>query len=108
MTRVYVKNGTPVEGQSLCCSCCHAHILRGFRESEEQVFCNYVYEQLFPVLFKIRDCTGYSDKNKPTWEQMKNLAIEIRPSVSFKPIGFKRDSLPDVIGDDEDEEVASK
>lgn len=107
MTRVYVKNGTPVEGESLCYTCTNAHIRRGYRASEEHVFCNYVYEQLFPILFNIRECTGYADKNKPTWEQMKDLAIEVRPSVSFKPIGFKRKNGSEDVAED-DEEVATK
>ena len=35
MTTIYVKNGTPADSQTKCASCVHAHILRGFRESEE-------------------------------------------------------------------------
>ena len=88
MTRVCVKNGTPVEGQSLCESCRFAHILRGFCESEVLVYCDYAYP-LLRVPFKVRECTNHLDKNRPTWKQMEDLAIEIRPSVSLKPIGFQ-------------------
>ena len=112
MTRVYVKNGTPIEGQSLCCSCNHAHILRGYRECEELVFCNYVFEQLLPVPFKVHECTNYADKNKPSWEQMEKLAIEIKPAVSYKPVGFGRPGsvfVTDSENENEtDEEVATK
>lgn len=104
MTRVYVKNGTPVEGQSLCQSCSHAHIVRGYRESEELVYCNYVFEQLLPVPFKVRECVNHSDKNKPSWEQMEKLAIEIKPAVSYKPVGFNRPGTGFVtVAEDEDE-----
>jgi hypothetical protein len=111
MSPVYVRNGTPVEGQSLCQSCSHAHIVRGYRESEELVYCNYVYEQLFPVPFKVRECSSHSDKNKPSWEQMEKLAIEIKPAVSYKPVGFNRSENAGFVTEVEDEvadEVANK
>ena len=88
MSAVYIKNGTPVTGPSLCESCCHAHILRGFRDSETVVHCSYAYP-MFMVPFKVRECSNHWDKNRPTWRQMEDLAIEVRPSVSFKPIGFQ-------------------
>lgn len=88
MGRVYVKNGTPVTAPSLCESCRFAHILRGFCDSEVIVYCDYLYPSLL-VPFKVRECTNHLDKNRPTWKQMEDLAIEIRPSVSMKPIGFQ-------------------
>jgi hypothetical protein len=62
--------------------------MRGFCDSEVIVYCDYLYPALL-VPFKVRDCTNHLDKNRPTWKQMEELAIEIRPSVSFKPIGFQ-------------------
>ncbi len=99
MTRVYVKNGTPVTAPSLCESCRNAHIMRGFCASEVIVYCEYLYPRLL-VPFKIRECTNHLDKNRPTWKQMEDLAIEIRPSVSFKPIGFQTGADEDVTDDD--------
>ena len=84
---VYVKNGTPVGSQSRCDKCEHAHIVRGFRESEELTYCNFASD-LILVPFKVRDCTNYSDKTRPTWDQMQDLAIEIRATPTFKPAGF--------------------
>lgn len=105
MSRIYVKNGTPVETDSLCTTCTYAHILRGYRESEEKVFCNYVYQQLIPITFKIRECSGYSDKNKPSWEEMEELAIEVRPGPTFKHVGFRSRSECAQVTADEDEAV---
>jgi hypothetical protein len=98
MGRVYVKNGTPATAPPLCESCRFAHILRGFCDSEVIVYRDYVYPSLL-VPFKIRDCTNHLDKNRPTWKQMEELAIEIRPAVSLKPIGFQS------TGDTESEDV---
>jgi hypothetical protein len=80
--------------------------VRGYRESEELVYCNYVFEQLLPVPFKVRECVNHADKNKPTWEQMQKLAIEIKPAVSYKPVGFNRSGTGFVTEDETEDEVA--
>ena len=90
MTTISVKNGTPVGEQSKCATCTHAHILRGFRESEEIVYCALCLDQLLVVPFKFRDCSNYTDKHRPTWEQMQDLAIEIQPVSFAKPTGFRQ------------------
>ena len=83
---VYVKNGTAIGSQSRCESCAHSHILQGFRESEEVTYCYYA--TLVVVPFKVRECSNYQDKARPTWEQMEELAIEIRPTPTLKSAGF--------------------
>jgi len=103
---ISVKNGTPTGEQSKCASCTNAHILRGFRESEEMVYCTFAFDQMLVVPFKVRECSHYSDKHRPTWEQMQDLAIEIRPPGSFaKPAGFRRQK--DSEREDAGEEVAT-
>ena len=91
---VYVKNGTPVGSQSQCAKCEHAHIMRGFRESEELTYCNFPAD-LILAPFKVRDCSNYSDKTRPTWDQMQDLAIEIRPVSFAKPAGFSKKPEPE-------------
>lgn len=51
------------------------------------------------VPFKVRECSNYSDKARPTWDQMNDLAIEIRPAPTMKSAGFRT-------GEDPKEEVA--
>ena len=91
MTAICVKNGTPTEAQSKCASCAHAHILRGFRESEEVVYCRVSYGRLLQVPFKVQECSSHMDRTRPTWEQMEDLAIDILPvsSIRAKPAGFR-------------------
>ncbi len=72
----------------MCSTCEYAHILRGFRESEELVYCSYA-NPLFLVPFKVRECTDHAYKNAPTWEQMEKLAIGIDASPSRRSIGFQ-------------------
>lgn len=90
---IHVKDGTAIGSQSRCVSCEHSHILRGYRESEEITFCYYA--TLMAVPFKVRDCSNYSDKARPNWEQMKDLAIEIRPAPTLKAAGFCPEPEPE-------------
>ncbi len=101
---IHVKDGTAIGSQSRCISCEHSHILRGYRESEEVTFCYYA--RLMSVLFKIRECSNYSDKTRPSWEQMEELAIEIRATPTFKSAGFRRE--PESECEAAEEEVAPR
>lgn len=94
---IHIRNGTPVGSQSQCETCVHSHILQGFRESETVTYCYYA--TLMVVPFKVRECSNYSDKARPTWDQMNDLAIEIRPAPTMKSAGFRT-------GEDPKEEVA--
>jgi len=87
MGKVYVKGGTPVGSESLCRSCTSAHIMTGYRESEMVTICNDVHPNIV-VPFNIYECTGYYDKNRPDWEQMQKLAIDVSAG-NPKPVGFK-------------------
>jgi hypothetical protein len=61
--------------------------MRGFRESELLTICDNVHPNLV-VPFAMYECTGYYDKNRPSWEDMKKLAIDVVPGT-LKPVGFK-------------------
>ena len=87
-----VRNESPMQG-SRCDTCQHAHVIVGYRESETIVYCTFVWEQAIPVPFKVRDCSNYADRNKPTWEQMKDLALPISAATSGKTTGFKLPKL---------------
>jgi hypothetical protein len=99
MATIYVKNGTPTEGQSKCASCVHVHMVRGYRESEEIVLCTYNWGHPLNVPFKVYECSNHHDKNRPTWRQMEDLAINVMPTSSMKHAGFRIE-----IDEEEDEE----
>ncbi len=104
MGKINIKNGTPVGSNSMCESCNNAQILRGYRESEMIVLCTYTFDRPMNVPFKVSDCTMYRDKNRPSYEQMEKLAIEVKPSSTLKPAGFSLVAIPS-IESDEDEDV---
>lgn len=102
MSRAYIKGGTPVGSESLCRTCTHAHIMIGYRESEMVTVCTDVHPNIV-LPFKIYDCTGYQDKNHPSWQQMQDLAIDVATSP-LKPVGFKTNAgfLTDNVNEDLD------
>ncbi|MBT9332704.1 hypothetical protein [Paracidobacterium acidisoli] len=88
MGNLYVKGGTPKGSVSLCGTCLSAQIITGYRESEMLVICTDVHPNI-ALPFKVYECSAYGDKNRPDWDQMEKLAIDVRPSASLKPVGFK-------------------
>jgi hypothetical protein len=102
MGNLYVKGGTPKGSSSLCSTCSWAHIITGYRDSEMLVICTDVHPNV-ALPFKVYECSAYSDKNRPDWEQMEKLAIRIEPSASLKPVGFKVRTSVRTAGETEDE-----
>jgi len=91
MQTIVMKKAALRDEESLCRACYWAHIQKGFRESEEAIFC--CFSRLRAVPFKVADCTDFSNKTVPTREQMENIALIIptrpaRKNAGFKGIGF--------------------
>jgi hypothetical protein len=87
MGKAYIKNGTPVGSESLCRTCSYTLIFTGYRESEQVTMCTRV-EPNIVLPFTVNICTGYYDKNRPSYLQMQKLAIDVAPAT-LKPVGFK-------------------
>jgi len=85
----------PGDGQSLCRTCYWAHAQKGFRESEEAIFC--MFGPMRKVPFRVRDCTDYMNRTLPTRAQMEKIALIIsteptRKKLGFSGVGFSNDS----------------
>lgn len=108
MGKVNVKNGTPVGNAHLCKSCTWSQIVSGYRESDLLVICTNVSPNLV-VPFTVLDCSEFSDKLKPTWDQMTKLAIEVNPvRVSAKTRGFHAVTKVQPVRVDDDEDEAAR
>jgi hypothetical protein len=90
MSTIIIKGGMPEHGEPLCRTCRFAHIQRGFRESEETIFCDYSYNALRKVPFKVADCTDYIDRTVPTRYEMEKMALLINIEPARNRIGFDR------------------
>jgi hypothetical protein len=60
---------------------------RGFRESEEAIFCGHAYPTR-AVKFAVRECTDYSSRTTPTGKEMEEIALIIPVERLRKPAGF--------------------
>ena len=87
MGKAYIKNGTPVGTESLCRTCSFAVAFTGYRESEQISLCTRVHPNIV-LPFTVNTCTGYYDKNRPSYQQMQDLALDVVPAP-LKPVGFK-------------------
>jgi hypothetical protein len=104
MQTIAMKKAALRDGKSLCHACYWAHIQKGFRESEEAVFC--CFSRLRAVPFKVADCTDFSNKNVPTREQMENIALIIptkpaRKAGGFAGVGFAGEQETEEMEDNE-------
>jgi hypothetical protein len=88
METIVMKKAALRDEESLCRACYWAHIQKGFRESEEAVYC--CFSRLRAVPFKVADCTDFNNKNVPTREQMERLALIIPTRPARKRTGFAR------------------
>lgn len=86
MQTITIKRDIARGEESLCRSCYWAHIQKGYRESEEAVFC--CFSKFRAVPFKVADCTDFSHKNLPTRTQMEDLALIIPVPPARKAAGF--------------------
>ena len=78
----------PGDSESLCRTCYWAHAQKGFRESEEVIFC--AFGPMRKVPFKVRDCTDYLNRTLPTRQQMERIALIISTEPARKRAGFWR------------------
>lgn len=108
MSKVNVKNGTPVGNRHRCKSCSWGQFMTGYRDSDLLVICTNTNPNI-RVPFTMRECSEFSDRHKPSWEQMSKLAIEVDPvRVSAKTRGFYSVSRVAPVRPDEDEDEAAR
>lgn len=84
---VYVKNGTPPNGPSLCETCSYGHIRLGYRLGEEVVLCR-ITDPTSRVTFRVRECTSYIDKTRQSMYEMERVAWSIAPDRTKRTTGF--------------------
>jgi len=94
----------PGDGESLCGTCYWAHAQKGFRVSEEAVFC--MFGPMRRIAFRVRDCTDYLSRVLPTRTDMERIALIIPTEPSRKNIGFSGAGFSNDSEDHESEEQA--
>jgi len=86
---VRIQGAPPQDGESLCQTCRYAHIQRGFRESEQTVFCGFNDAGLRPIKFKVAACTDYTNRTVPNRWELEQMALLINVPPARKKAGFR-------------------
>ena len=86
---VRIQGAPPQDGESLCQTCRYAHIQKGFRESEQTVFCCFNDAGLRPIKFKVAACTDYTNRTVPNRWELEQMALLINVSPARKKTGFR-------------------
>ncbi len=87
MGNITIKGGTPCASDSLCRTCTHGHILKGFSATEEIFFCEEFYPKR-ALPFLIRECSMYEHKNRATLEAMEQIAWFLTTRKPGRSVGF--------------------
>ena len=85
--QVNIRDGPPLAGRSLCETCRHAHIERGYRESEELVVCQLTFPG-HRVSFRVRQCSGHMEAKRQTLKQMERIAWVLDAKGYTRKLGF--------------------
>jgi hypothetical protein len=86
------KKGTPLGSPHLCKSCNWGQFMTGYRDSDRLAVCTNTSPNMV-VPFAMLECSGFSDRNRPDYDQMKKLAIDIRPGqATSRTAGFSTNS----------------
>lgn len=97
-----VYGGTPIGNESRCTTCVNARIIEGYAESERLVFCDAMYPTT-RIPFNVRQCSMYEDRRLPDFEEMKELAWQIRSKNAGSVAGFV--TVPDVDEQEQQDEA---
>ena len=87
MVTIKVKDGTPQGAETLRVTCRWAHIVKGFRASEKEIFCRYLADDR-PVRFPVSQCNSYDDRRIPGKRDMEQIAWILLTKKAGRTIGF--------------------
>jgi len=84
-----VENGTAVGSKSLCVTCAHAHIRRGFAASAEVTYCTYErWTRPEIVPYAINECSAYCAKSQTSLVHMEKIAWILLTKNAGRGVGF--------------------
>src|SRR6267142_1030081 len=87
MVTIKVKGGTPQDSDTLCRTCSYGHIIKGFRATEEEVYCRYFYLER-EIHFPVSECTFYEDRRLACKREMEDIAWILRTDMPRRHVGL--------------------
>ncbi|HET7106320.1 MAG TPA: hypothetical protein VFI38_05895 [Candidatus Acidoferrum sp.] len=87
MVTLKVHGGTLSGTQSLCQNCSRGHVIKGFRASEQEVFCRQFYIER-EIRFAVSECTFYEDRRLASKPEMEEIAWFLTTRKAGRTVGF--------------------
>ena len=87
MVTIRIKGGTPCGAESLCRTCTRGHVIKGFGETQEEVFCRFFYIER-EIRFPVSECTFYEDKRIASLSAMEEIAWFLTTRKPGRAVGF--------------------
>lgn len=87
MVTIKVKGGTPSGGETLCRTCSRGHIIKGYRATEEEVYCRQFYIER-EIRFVVSECTFYEDRRLASKAEMEEIAWFLTTRKPGRTVGF--------------------
>jgi hypothetical protein len=63
MKLTIIRIGVATSSDPLCRSCTNAHVVRGFRKTEELIYCNFGAGGPRLLEFAVSECSDYADRS---------------------------------------------
>jgi hypothetical protein len=87
MVKIRVIGRSPQGSDSLCKTCTRGHVIKGFRATEELVFCRFFYIER-EIYFPVRECIFYEDRRLASKEEMEEIAWRLTTIKPTRHVGF--------------------
>lgn len=87
MGNIQIKGGTPLHSETLCRTCTRGHIIKGFRATEEEVYCRTFYIER-EIRFPVCECSFYEDKRLASLSDMEEIAWFLTTRKPGRSVGF--------------------
>lgn len=87
MITIKVTGAIPSAGSSLCRTCSHGHVIKGFRATEEEVFCRFFFLER-RIHFAVSECTFYEDRRLASKAEMEEIAWFLTTRKPGRTVGF--------------------
>ena len=88
---VKIRGGTVDHGEPpLCQSCRNATIVKGTSQKHEIVDCRRLSDGPGRITFGVTSCSTYSDRRRPSLDEMEDIACVLRSDAKRNQVGFVR------------------
>lgn len=88
---VKIRGGTVNHGEPpLCYTCRYSTVVTGTSYRHEIIDCRRLSDGLGRITFAVTSCSAYSDRRRPSLDEMEDIAWVLRSDAKRNQVGFVR------------------